>query len=102
MDLLDNEKYSWQAGSGRNITLDINTYWVDVCSSPGPCDNAVVEALEDPDIIEQVKMWDQEELADELSEYTDWDVSDHRENIERMLWIACGDIRESPEDYPAT
>ena len=37
-----------------------------------------------------------------LIEYGAWssdELSDHDENLSRILWVACGDVRESPETY---
>lgn len=35
-----------------------------------------------------------EVLADALSAYTDWDVSDRRTNMMRAIWIAAGDFQD--------
>ena len=35
-----------------------------------------------------------DDLAAELADCTDWDVSDRDTNERRMLWIACGHILE--------
>ena len=51
---------------------------------------------------EQTYLWDAEDLRAELDESGAWDdeeLSDHEENIERMIWIACGDVAENPDYY---
>lgn len=90
-------KEMWSAGSGRDITLSIMSR--DVASVPtfGSADDAIEAIARLPYIVLQTAKWDAEVLAAELAEYGAWDesqLSNHDENILRMLWIACGDIQQ--------
>lgn len=48
-----------------------------------------------PYIEEQLATIDPALLRDELREYGAWDdeqLADHEQNLQRLLWLACGDI----------
>ena len=68
--------------------------FVDSCSHQGDCQSDVVsfmDRFEVPDI---------EYLKDFLREYGAWhgkELSNHSDNVMRLLWIAAGDIRENGE-----
>lgn len=50
-----------------------------------------------PSIEKQLNKLDPSLVAKELKEYGAWDsveLSDHSANLSRLLWIACGDIKE--------
>ena len=62
---------------------------------PGPCDADVKEGANIPSIKRQLAKIDPEQLRKELREYGAWDdeeLSNHQDNLERILWIAAGDI----------
>ena len=64
-------------------------------SHPGPCDEDVAVLVFE--LSEQLDKLDPAEVAAELSEYGAWDpdeLCDHNENLERITWIAAGNIRE--------
>ena len=51
-----------------------------------------------PYIERQFANIDNSKLIGELSEYGAWDnveLQDKQANIERIIWIACGDIKEN-------
>ena len=92
--------YTWQAGSGRNISLKLTMEDAETGNHQGPCDSDV--ACLAGKLSEQTYLWDAEDLRAELDESGAWDdeeLSDHEENIERMIWIACGDVAENPDYY---
>lgn len=63
----------------------------------GQCDLDVAELCKDPKIQRQLKKIDPEQLKKELRQYGAWneeELSDHNENLTRILWIACGDITD--------
>lgn len=67
------------------------------CSHPGPCDADVKRAMQLPEIKEELKEIDPDALRKELSEYGAWEPSElknHQTNLERILWIAAGNIIE--------
>ena len=59
--------------------------------------SSVEEIAARPYVAKQTQHIDPVGLANELREYGAWDaaeLADHKQNIYRLLWIACGDIRE--------
>ena len=92
--------YTWFAGSGRNLSLALTLDNAQSCSHPGPCDADVARLTKS--VTAQTDQWDAEELAAELGEYGAWDdaeLSDHEANVARMVWVACNDVAENPEEY---
>lgn len=86
----------WTTGSGR-IELNITKKEADSAFHQGQCDDDVKALSITPKIRRQLKTIDPCILRDELSEYGAWDESelqDHETNLQRILWIACGDINE--------
>lgn len=71
---------------------------VDSVPSSGQCDEAVKIIAKKPYIVRQFTNIDNSKLIKELSEYGAWDnveLQDKQANIERIIWIACGDIKEN-------
>ena len=85
----------WSAGSGR-IELNISLEDAKSASHSGPCDADVRWLTEHRvKLINQLDKLDPVVVRDELREYGAWDkneLADHAENIQRLVWIACGDI----------
>lgn len=66
-------------------------------SHPGPCDDDIAELLTLPAIKRQLDKINPLDIRLELKEYGAWDenqLSNDEDNKARILWIACGDIRE--------
>lgn len=66
-------------------------------SHQGSCDEDIKALLTLPAIKRQFKKIDPEKVKEELKEYGAWDdteLSNVEDNQARILWIACGDIRE--------
>jgi len=93
---MENEKRWFTTGSGRiefYLTLDD----AGIGHHPGQCDDDVEYLRGVPYIAKQLAEIDPATLAGELWEYGAWDdveLSNHDENLARILWIACGDIQE--------
>ncbi len=91
------DELKWfSTGSGR-IELQISLSDAEGASHQGQCDDDVKALSEVPYIAEQLAKIDRTLLINELREYGAWDdeeLSDHDQNIQRLLWIACGDIVE--------
>ncbi len=88
-------RHEWQAGSGRPLTLTLTDEQVEHMTHSGDCQADVEAHL--PHLADQVAKWDPATLADELREYGAWDdeqLADHAANVERMVWIAAGDVKE--------
>lgn len=67
-------------------------------SRQGQCDRDVEELSHNPKIRRQLDTINRKDLQDELREYGAWELSelhDHEENLQRILWIAAGDIKEA-------
>ena len=84
----------WTSSSG-GIELNITRKQAEACAHPGPCDSDVLELSGVPAINRQLAKIDPASLREELREYAAWDdieLSDHDANLQRLLWLACGDI----------
>ena len=63
----------------------------------GQCIDDVLALSRVPKIAKQLAKVDPEVLRGELREYGAWDaaeLADHDANLERLLWLAAGDITE--------
>jgi len=86
----------WTTGSGR-IELNITKANAAICSHQGQCDDDVNLVNQLPSIKKQLAKIDPMLLASELKEYGAWDedeLKDHAQNLQRLLWIAAGDIMD--------
>ena len=86
----------WTSSSGR-IELDIKRAHARNATHSGPCDGDIASLSAQPYIARQMRKIDPATLSAELAEYGAWDDAeraDHAQNLQRLLWIACGDIAE--------
>ena len=86
----------WTESLGR-IELRITKKQADSCSHPGQCDLDVEALMKTPSIARQLKKLDPALVATCLKEYGAWDeieLSNHNDNLTRLLWCACCDISE--------
>lgn len=86
----------FSTSSGR-IELKMTKSQAQRASHPGPCDRDVLELSRIPEIRRQLDKIDPETLRQELKEYGAWDagqLESHADNLQRILWIAAGDIVE--------
>jgi len=87
----------WFSTSSGRIELQITKTQARNGHHSGPCDNDVAALSNDPKIKKQLKRIDPDTLKAELSEYGAWDdveLEDHAQNLQRLLWLACGDITD--------
>ncbi len=66
-------------------------------SHQGPCDDDVMALSKAPYIASQLSAIDPDQIRAELNGYGAWDdteLADHEQNLQRILWIAAGNIRE--------
>lgn len=87
----------FSTGSGR-IELNITRREAESGSHMGQCDADVLALSKLPKIARQLRKIDPALLVAELREYGAWDdeeLADHAQNLQRLLWIACGDIVEN-------
>ena len=63
----------------------------------GQCDQDIEDLPRVPSIKKQLDQLDPDRVREVLRDYGAWDddeLSDHDANLDRLLWIACGDIVE--------
>jgi hypothetical protein len=101
----ENEMYEWPAdeellwftsSSGR-IEIQMTLEQAQSASHQGKCDEDVEALAKEPAIKAQLDAIDATTLRGELQEYGSWDeteLSDHDQNLQRILWLAAGDIVE--------
>lgn len=95
----DPDRLCWFTASCGRIELQIR--YRDACggSHQGRCDDDVAALARVPYLAEQLARIDPADLRRELREYGAWDaeeLADHAQNLHRLLWCACSDIREDP------
>ena len=86
----------WTSSSGR-IELWITKAQAAQGSHQGQCDNDVMQLSQEPAIRRQLEKVEPALLREELKYYGAWEdeeLTDHAQNLQRLLWIACGDIVE--------
>ena len=84
----------WSSSSGR-IELNLNQEAAARGYHQGPCDDDIAALMHDPAIANQLAALDPAIVASELKECGAWDsteLSNHADNLMRLLWIACGDL----------
>jgi hypothetical protein len=84
----------FSSSSGR-IELEMSLAEARAASHSGSCDDDVLALSKVPHIAEQLAAIDPELLKNELREYGAWDddeIADHEQNLQRLVWIAAGDI----------
>ena len=82
-------------------SIELPTEIVDMCPQSGPADNAIAEMRKLPEVIAELHGIDADKLKKELSEYGAWEdheLNDHSTNLDRILWIACGNIQDGKDD----
>lgn len=86
----------FSTSSGR-IELAMTLDQAQRASHQGECDKDVRELATHPDIAAQLDGIDPDLLRKELKEYGAWnerELADHAQNIQRILWLAAGDVVE--------
>lgn len=66
-------------------------------SHSGPCDDDVATLIKRPKFRSQLDDIDPDMLRAELKEYGAWEdaeLQDHDTNLQRILWLAAGDIAD--------
>lgn len=86
----------WCSGSDR-INIQMTREQAESGSHSGPCDDDISTLSHFPSIKCQLGKISPALLASELKEYGAWDeieLADHDQNLQRILWLACGDISD--------
>jgi len=87
----------WFTTSSGLIEIQMTKSQALACTHPGPCDADVLALSVVPSIARQLAKLDPELLKKELREYGAWDedeLNHHEKNLQRILWIAAGDIAD--------
>lgn len=93
--------FQWTDSHGFMV-LEITGEQAETASHPGQCDNDVLHLSQSPEIAKQLAALDAETVRKVLTGYGAWnklDLADHAQNLQRLLWLACGDITDNPELY---
>ena len=80
-----------------SVALKLSVADAEYGSHAGNCDQEIADLRAMPKIKRQLDKIPADNLRAELGDYGAWDdteLADHDENLSRILWIACGDIRE--------
>ena len=84
----------WSSSSGR-IELNIPKGLASLGYHSGACDSDIAELMEMDSIKAQLFGIAPQVLSEELKEFGAWDdseLSNHGDNLARILWLACGDL----------
>lgn len=87
----------WFTSSSGAIELQMSLREAESASHQGQCDDDVAALARVPHIAAQLADIDPEDLRHELKEYGAWDeteLADHAQNLQRILWLAAGEIRD--------
>jgi len=90
----------WTSSSGR-IGLEIPTRLVAIGYHSGQCQEDIDYLLTLDSIKNQLNKIAPATLASELKECGAWDdaeLSVHQNNLQRILWLACGDLTDGDQD----
>lgn len=88
---------SWYTSGCGRINLQITRAQAASASHQGQCDADVLALSKVPVIARQLRKLDPKLVAEELRGYGAWDeteLTDHQQNLQRLLWLAAGDIQE--------
>lgn len=87
----------WFTSSSGRIEFQMTMRQAQSATHPGPCDADVRALSEEPVLRRQLAKIDKAVLAQELKEYGVWgeiELADHPQNLQRIVWIAAGDISD--------
>lgn len=94
----------WWSGN-YGIELEMTREQAESVSHTGRCDEDVSALSKKTDLAEQLAKIDPSKLRQELREYGAWsahELSDHEQNLQRILWLAGGAIADGQCDPEKT
>lgn len=86
---------TYYSNSNYGLELELTAEQAQRGHHQGQCDDDVEGLM--PELKAQLDKIDPATLRKELKEYGAWnerELSDHKENLLRFVWIACGDVTE--------
>lgn len=92
-------KRIWTSSSGL-IELEFSQDEYESVPISGPADDAVAELAAKQNIVEEFAKYSDENISECLEECGAWtrdELKDRQANLERLIWIACLDLREESE-----
>src|SRR6478736_4299547 len=78
-------------------SIELPVEIVEMCPISGEADSAIAFMRTLPEVISELSEIDPEKLRLELKEYGAWepeDITNHNTNLDRILWLACGNIQD--------
>ena len=84
----------WTSTTGR-IDLEMTAEQATSVSHSGQCDADVLALSKVPAIAEQLAKINETVLREVLSDYDFEELEDHEQNLQRLVWLAGGDISDS-------
>ena len=87
----------WFSSSSGRTDLFLTMRQAELASHPGQCDDDVLFLSRLPSVARQLAALDPDAVREDLGEYGAWDddeLADHEQNLQRLLWLAAGDIVE--------
>lgn len=94
--------FTWFDGTYGDCNVTLTLDQAESASHAGQCDHDVCELSRVPSIAAALAAISPESAVRCLSGYGAWDageLSDHDQNLQRILWLAAGDIIEQPDTY---
>ena len=91
-------KRRWFSTSSGRIELQLSLDDARTGSHSGRCDDDIAFLRKLPYVAKQLDALAPALVAEELRGYGAWndgELADHDANLDRLLWIACGDITEA-------
>jgi hypothetical protein len=91
----------WWSSSSGHIELQIPIELAESTFHSGSCDDDVYAVSQEGYIQNITKDLNPDIVRNVLDEYAAWDdeeLKDKKENIQRLLWIACSDIAEQEDE----
>lgn len=88
-------KILWYTSGCGRIELQMTLEQAQSATHPGQCDDDVKVLSGASDIAAQLAALDPAIVRRELAEYGAWDdaeLADHAQNLQRLLWLAAGQI----------
>lgn len=88
----------WYSTSSGRIELNITKQQAQIGHHTGQCDDDVMLLSRMPSIVRQLNKLEPSLVREELKEFGAWDeieLADDAQNLQRLLWVACGDIVEN-------
>lgn len=82
----------------RGLEIGMTKSQAQSASHQGECSADVKELSKVPEIRKQLNDFKKTEVRDALKEYGAWsqaELRDHEENLQKALWLAAGDIVEN-------